>query len=300
MDMDIFAKKVRDVIRKEMGDGYVVQVNEVVKNNGVILHGLSVRRFEYNIAATIYLDDFLEAYEAGAMFESIAESILDACRKGLENEPSIGFFQSFDKVRDRICYRLISIKGNEELLKAIPYIEFLDLAICFYYAYQDKELGDGTILIYNSHMELWDTCTAELFGVAKRNTQKLFPWACSSLAEVMDEIGAEDADWRTSAEKDVFLRKMPLWVLSNEKRTYGAACILYPGVLAGIAENIGDFFIIPSSVHEVIILPDTGNELPEGLKEMVRCVNDMEVKRQEILSYSLYRYDSGKGLVEKI
>ena len=78
MDMDIFAKKVRDVIRKEMGDGYVVQVNEVVKNNGVILHGLSVRRFEYNIAATIYLDDFLEAYEAGAMFESIAERILDA------------------------------------------------------------------------------------------------------------------------------------------------------------------------------------------------------------------------------
>ena len=196
-------------------------------------------------------------------------------------------------MRDRICYRLISIKGNEELLKAIPYIEFLDLAICFYYAYQDKELGDGTILIYNSHMELWDTCTAELFGVAKRNTQRLFPWVCSSLAEVLDEIGAEDGGRITAAQEDIFLREMPLQVLSNVKRAHGAICMLYPDLLDRLAGNgQQNFYILPSSIHEVILLTDTGAESPGELKKMVTEVNRTQVAPEEVLSDSLYYYDS--------
>ncbi len=292
MDINEFAVKVCNAMRKTLGSDCRVECKEVRKNNGVILHGLLVLGENRNVAPTIYLDTFLEAYEAGATFGSIIQRLEDICREDMLRESvDMEFFRSFERVRDRICYRLIGRKGNEELLEDIPYIEFLDLAICFYYAYHGDALGDGTILIHNSHMELWETCTAELFGLAKRNTQKLFPWVCSSLAEVLEEIGAEDGG--ELVKEDMLLREMPLQVLSNAKRTHGAVCMLYPDVLDGLAGGgKRNFYILPSSIHEVILLTDTGAESPGELKKMVTEVNRTQVAPEEVLSDSLYYYDS--------
>ncbi|MCI9338890.1 MAG: hypothetical protein HFH93_15440 [Lachnospiraceae bacterium] len=293
MNINEFAGKVCKAVKKELGAGYRVECKEVRKNNGVILHGLLVLGENQNVAPTIYLDTFLEAYESGATFKSVLQRLLDICREDMLKEAvDMEFFRSFEQVRDRICYRLIGRKGNEELLEDIPYIEFLDLAICFYYAYHGEALGDGTILVHNSHMELWDTCTAELFGMAKRNTQKLFPWVCSSIAEVLGEIAGEDES-PEAEEQEAFLQEVPMQVLSNEKRTQGAVCMLYPGVLDVLAgEEKRNFYILPSSVHEVILLEDTGvGSVPE-LKKMVTEVNATQVAPEEVLSDSLYYYDS--------
>lgn len=87
-------------------------------------------------------------------------------------------------------------------------------------------------------------------------------------------------------------------VLSNERRIHGAVCMLYPGVLKEMADRIGgDFFIIPSSVHEVILLPDADKGLNEGLKQLIREVNSTQVAPEEVLSDTLYRYDRAEGRV---
>ena len=294
MKIEEFVEKVRSELGKELGDGYRVEPKEVRKNNGVILHGLMVSEQGQNVVPTIYLDTFLEAYESGATFQSILNRLLDICReKASKKAIDMDFFRSFEDVRDRICYRLIGKERNEGLLEEIPYIDFLDLAICFYYAYHGEELGDGTILIYNSHMEMWETCTAELFGLAKRNTQKLFPWVCSSLAEVLGEMTGQEIGPEDAAEQEEFLREMPLQVLSNVKRTHGAICMLYPGVLEALAHKEGrNFYILPSSVHEVILLADTGAGSAGELRKMVAEVNSTQVAPEEVLSDSLYYYDS--------
>ena len=289
MRIEEFTEKVRDAVEKGLGNGYRVEAKEMRKNNGVILHGLMVLEEGRNVAPTIYLDTFLEAYGSGATFMSVLNRLLDICRmeaekKGIDME----FFRLFEEVRDRICYRLIRKERNEELLKDIPYIEFLDLAICFYYAYHSEALGDGTILIHNSHMELWGTSAAELFGLAKRNTKRLFPWTCQSIVEVLREMAGQDA----------FLQEAQMKVLSNTRRIDGAVCILYPGVLESLAREEGhDLYILPSSIHEVILLPDTGAPSAEELKKMVREVNDTQVAPEEVLSYSLYRYRRTDGRV---
>lgn len=300
MNINDFAEKICKAVKKELGASYRVECKEVRKNNGVILHGLLVLGENQNVAPTIYLDTFLEAYEAGATFKSILQGLLDICREEVLKEAvDMKFFRSFEKVRDRICYRLIGRKGNEELLEDIPYIEFLDLAICFYYAYHGESLGEGTILVHNSHMELWDTCTAELFGLAKRNTQRLFPWVCSSIAEVLGEITGEE-DLQEPAEEE-FLQEVPMQVLSNEKRTQGAVCMLYPGLLDKLAgEGKRNFYILPSSVHEVILLEDTGAGAAPELKKMVTEVNRTQVAPEEVLSDSLYYYDSADKRVKII
>ena len=146
MRIEEFTEKVRDAVEKELGNGYRVEAKEVRKNNGVILHGLMVLEEGQNVAPTIYLDTFLEAYGSGATFMSVLNRLLDICRmeaekKGIDME----FFRLFEEVRDRICYRLIRKEGNEGLLEDMPYIGVLDLAICFYYAYHSEALGDGTV-----------------------------------------------------------------------------------------------------------------------------------------------------------
>lgn len=298
MEMKEFATKVCDSMRAELGSGYRVDVKEVMKNNGVVLHGLTIVAQGETVAPTIYLENFLEAHEFGIPFQSVFKKILDAYRR---SEPDKGvnldFFRSFEAVRDRICYRLIGKKGNEELLEQIPYIDFLDLAICFYYSYQGESLGDGSILIYNSHMDMWETCITELFGLAKRNTQRLLPWTCCSLDEVIAEMAESTGQPLEASELD-----LPLKVLSNTKRLYGAACILYPGVLETLAQKEGGgFLILPSSVHEVLLLPnDKMIAEPEEFRQMVRDVNSTQVAPEEVLSDSLYYYDMADKRVKVI
>ena len=89
-----------------------------------------------------------------------------------------------------------------------------------------------------------------------------------------------------------FFREVPLRVLSNVKRVHGAICMLYPDVLENLAqEEQRSFYILPSSVHEVILLADTGSGLPGELKAMIAEVNSTQVAPEEVLSDSLYYYD---------
>lgn len=298
MDMEVFAKKVCAAVERGLGEGFRTEVREVRKNNGIFLHGLLILSKGQTVAPTIYLEHFLEDYESGLPFEDVVDRLLAVYRRDAPPEKiEMDFFRTFENVRDRICYRLIGRKGNGELLKEIPYIEFLDLAICFYYAYHGEKLGDGTVLIYNSHMEMWETNAMELFGLAGRNTRRLFPWECRELEEILEEDLDSGDGAMTEGPMDAPYG-IPMKVLTNRKRTHGAACILYPGVLDKMARRIGsDFFILPSSLHEVILLPDKGNEDSEVLKGIIREVNSTQVAPEEVLSDTLYRYDRAEKRV---
>lgn len=291
MEIKEFAEKVCKAVQRELGGGYQVELKEVKKNNGIVLHGLVILSRRQNIAPTIYLDTFLEAYESGTAFGAVIRRLLMIYRKNAPGERiEITFFDSFEKVKDRICYRLISRKRNEKLLQEIPHIEFLDLAICFYYAYCGEALGEGMISIYNSHLEIWGTSTAELYRLAKENTPRLFPWVCSSVGELLD--------WE---DEDFLLQEIPMKILTNSRRTQGAATMIYPNVLEAVDEQKAKgVYIFPSSVHEVILVADAGVGTAEEFKKMIVEINDTQVAPEEVLSDSLYYYDSAEKRIKII
>ena len=299
MRIEEFAEKVCGAMEKELGDGYRVECREVRKNNGVIRHGLTVLGKGRDVAPTIYLDMLLEAYGSGTPFTAILNRLLDICREdAAKRDIDMGFFRSFEKVRDQICYRLVSRERNEGLLQEMPYVGFLDMAICFHYAYHDDALGDGTIPIHNSHMELWGTSIAELHGLARNNTERLFPWRCQSMAEALADMAGPDGSLEGTAGLDWSLEEVPMKILSNARRVHGAACVLYPGVLERLAWKEGsDLYVIPSSVHEVILLPCIGAPQPEELEGMVREVNRTQVAPEDVLSDSLYRYSRAEDRI---
>lgn len=296
MEIKEFAQKVCKTVGDNLGENYNVELKEVRKNNDVLLHGLTIQEKAHNVAPTIYLEHFWKAYEEGASFSEVIDSLMavygqdgPACSVDME------FFRDFEKVRDRICYRLVGMEENTVLLEDVPYVEFLDLAICFFYAYSGTVLGEGSILIHNSHMKAWGASVAELMSLARENTPRLFPGQCSTMDEVLEEIVGE------RKQETEFAREVPMKVLTNNRRLNGAVCMIYQGILEQIAEELGaSLYILPSSIHEVILLAEEEVAGPWELKNMIVQVNSTQVAPEEVLSNSLYRYDRIGKRVEKI
>ena len=254
MRFELFVEKVRDAIAKKAGTDYTVVVRDVDKNNGIRLKGLMITGKNCNVAPTIYLDDFYEEYMHGRSLESMVGSIWQLYEAEVpKKDLDMSFYKHFDEVKDRICYRLIDQKQNKELLKQIPHVKYLDLAISFYYSLTSEELGDASILIRNSHLEMWGKTTEDLMNCAKENTPRLFPAEDYSMLSALKGMLPKQEEWdseKMQLTKEE-LSSLPMRILSNKSRIYGATCILYPGVLENLAnEMASDFFILPSSIHE--------------------------------------------------
>lgn len=300
MKLEKFMEAVTIKVQEIAGEDASVHVQEVRKNNNVLLHGMTILRKGQNVSPTIYLDSFFEMLEDGMDLEYIVRRILEVYVKGLpKSKVDMEFFRDFEKVKDRIVYRLVNREKNKELLDNIPHVDFLDLAICFYYSYEHSELGEGMILIHNNHMKMWKTCHRQLMQMAERNTpQLMLAQLCSmdnALRGVLEEGALEDLRL-LQQETGKYL-----YVLSNEKRCQGAAAILYPGILAEAARRLkGSFYILPSSIHEVILLPDDGRGNGDGLHEMIADINQSQLREEEVLSDYAYRYDAATGKVFEV
>jgi hypothetical protein len=169
-------------------------------------------------------------------------------------------------------------------------------------------------------MRQWKTNPEELFRIAERNSPRLFPWSIDSMEEVMRGMLAEDLS-REGNHEDAGLVKeneqkdwtdeligqiaagftsgrLPMYVLTNRQKMNGAACMFYPGVLEDFGKKLGrDFYLLPSSVHEVILVPADETVSKEALWEIVTDINRTQVAEEEILADSVYYYDRKKDRI---
>lgn len=286
MEISTFIVKVQKAVREALGQEYAVELKEVRKNNGVVLQGLMIRKKEEHVMPTIYLNSFWEAYEGGVAFAEIIKKIVSIFREdGVGRKIDVAFFTEFDKVKDRVCFRLVNREKNVELLEKAPYIPMLDLAICFYYAFDSGGVENGMIPIYRSHLDNWGVSERDLMECAMENTPRLFPSEVIPMENVLGDLLQEIPE---EMRQDI-MQKVSMKILTNSRKTYGACSILYPGVLERMAEQLnGDFYLIPSSVHEFLLLPKEQDRGEDELREMILEVNRTEISPEEVLSDHLY------------
>lgn len=297
MKFTTFIEEIRNMVQFKLGDTVDVKLRSVLKTNDVRLWGLTIMEKGKNISPTIYLESFYEAYEKGASVDSIVESVVESYRcVPLDLSMNMEFFKDFEAVKGRIAYRLVNLENNRELLADIPFIPYLDLAICFYYAFGDTQIGEGAILIQRSHMEMWNTDVKELFELAQENTSKLYPVEIMRMRTLLESIlGAKELEIIEDIEPAT------MYVLTNKKRIQGAAAILYKDVLEDIAQKLGiGFYIIPSSIHEVILIPYNKGMGVDAIKNMIYDVNRTQLEPEEVLSDSLYAYDNKDKRIIKL
>ena len=307
--IEVFTEIIKSEMEKIYSSKYKVDVLNVVKNNGLHLTGITIRNRESNMAPTIYLDRYFADYKDGKTMENICKEIIQVYEKNkVQKDFSLKQVTDFKNVKDRICFKLVNREKNAELLADTPYVEYQDLAVVFYILVSKDKSGITSITVRNSLMNMWGMDADILYYLAKKNTQRLFRGKVLSIMEVMAKIIDDSADALDEEMMETFFdmnvyedSAFPMYVATNVFKMNGACILLYDGVLKKFAEKIGsDFYILPSSVHEVIFVPANGDMDARYLIQMVKEVNATEVAPDEVLSDNVYIYHADKDFVEII
>lgn len=302
--MEAFAGTVKTAMEVNYGEDYKVLVQNVNKNNGLVLTGISILKKDCNIAPTIYLNQVFEQYQEGRTMESICREIIRVYEEhAVHTDFDVSYVTDFAKVQNRICYKLINAEKNEALLTDVPHVMLEDLAIILYILVSKDSEGTGTITVKNNMLSFWNVDTDTLYQLALVNTQRLFRGTVRSMASVMTEILSHKLDEECAQEfYDMMVGEddmIPMYICTNADKLNGAGVILYQGLLQEFADRVGsDFYILPSSIHETLLIPANSDMDIEYLRDMVRTVNRTEVAPDEILSDSVYYYNRLTDRVE--
>lgn len=290
-----FKRNTLHAISTKLGSSYRVALQDIIKNNDTHLDGLTILSENSNISPTIYLNYYYEQYLNGKSLSCIYEDIMLSYHKNAPKKNiDITFFTNFEKVKDHIIFKLVNYERNKELLSKVPHIRYLDLAVVFNCFVESHTDGYATILIYEHHMSYWNLTVDELYALAMRNTPRLLRYQLQDMADVLTELfKIERPDWLSENFEPI-----PMYVLSNDSKINGSGCILYEDLLSHISAEIdSDFYILPSSIHEVLLIPVKHASSYAELSAMVQEINDTQLSREEILSDHVYFYCRHTGKV---
>lgn len=281
-----FIEIVKDYMKDHVPTGHRVVIQPVLKNNGTTYDGLIIIDPILNISPTIYLNPYYHRYLNGVSISDIFEDILQTYH---ENKPfedfDISVFKDFSKAKERIVVKLVNYKKNKELLLEIPHIQFHDLALIFVCSVSDFLDEYATILIHNQHLNMWGVSLEELYQIGMKNSPEMLPCRYERMEDYFERIMDNPFP---------FLADLHMYLLTNQIKIHGATCMVYPGLLKELADKLQDnLIIIPSSIHEVLILPEKstkGTYTLADLKNMVCEANDTQLTDDEVLSDHAYLY----------
>lgn len=285
LDYDSFVSFIKKMLHKKMGKGYDIEICKVV-NNSLIHDSLTVLKEGRNFAPNISLNAYYESYIAGTSMAEILKRLCMIYRHCAIPAIQDFFDYSLDALSSYIFFRLINFERNAEILTQIPHKTFLDMAITFHCLIRREDDSISSIRITKEHIKKWGITVDDLQELAHINTRKLFPPALKSIDEVIEEPN----DFEDYESKDA----CPMYVLTNEKGIYGAFYILYKDVIRDFARLINsNLYILPSSIHEIILVPAEDGLEKEHLNRLILEINESFLSADEILSDNVYVYSLG-------
>ena len=247
-------------------------------------------------APVIYLEPFYDAYlnkgmNIGRLMVQIGTTAAEGIEKGKETVSEmfdiVPDMTDWSGVKGQVTVRAIGVSRNTELLKTVPCRLHGDIALIYQGSVKAKDDSQMTVRITNDLMDRYGISEPELYAAAMENSQRSQKVTCRPMGEVLGDILGMDPD-------DPMVGEAPakLYVLSTESLSFGAAALFYPGVIEKIGKNIPEgFYILPSSIHEVLILPKNQGE-KAMLENMVQEINATQVAPDEVLSDFVSEYDS--------
>lgn len=287
--------KVIEEVTKILGDGVTVTATCVTKTN-VIKNGLVIKSEDSNIAPTIYLEEFmvrLQDDESDEAVLEVANAIADVYRRSkIDEDYDCSWFLDFEQVRDRLRIKLLNTAWNQEILKDVPSVPFLDLSMVLYCVVPEMNRQSGSILIHKNHLECWKQDIDSVFKAAMENTAK--DYEIKSITAVLREMMG-DVEFPFDEMPDDMM-----YVLTNKSKFQGSVLFTIEDVLSSFVKEqeairgkkIDKVLIIPSSLHETLLICSSGDSTIEEMDvtEMIRSVNNDCVNAEDVLSDHPYMY----------
>lgn len=294
MSYSEFIWRIIEGLKEKMGDGYHFTADVSLGNNSKAENFLMIKDVGSPVAPRIPMGPFYSrCIQEGDKIPGLVDEIEDLYRKNMIcGSFDTASFTEWGCIRNNIRCCLRNRGMNTAMLSGIPHRDILDLSLTYYTELSLPDGGFGTVHINNRHMDIWNVDENELYRTAVHNMEETKDAVLENITDItgrlMDAGGVGnliDAD-----------RITWMYVLGNKKRAYGAVQILNTGIMEEAAGILGDnFIILPSSIHEVILVPDACARELSYLKQMVKEINETELAPEEILSGHVYRYSRKKG-----
>ena len=306
MNLDEFKQAIVDNIKDYLPAKFEesdVEVRQVLKNNDTALDGLIIHDPDTNVAPTIYLNQFFEEYQNGRDLNDIIGDIADVyIANTVDKQMDVSIVTDFEKAKGNILPRLVNSEENQELLAQRPHMIMDDLAVTYHLEMGKSDNGNMSVAITNAILDMYGISQEELHDLAVANLEEKMPATFQGMSEVVKEMMLpqimSDLGLSKEAALDYIEQMIPdgneqMYVLSNDSRLNGAATVLNEKAMEDIAEKVGgDFFILPSSIHELLVVPKQDGMDYSSLEAMVQEVNATQVAPEEKLSDHVYEYDA--------
>lgn len=288
MDDKILANVIEE-LETQLGDEYRVDMTCQTKNNGVKKTGVSICRVGENVGAIYYISDFMNSNKS--VDDIVVEIMHDyfSVNKNIKCANDVyRDLEDFNKSQIRLFPRLINKNSNVELLQTVPYKDFLDLAVIVTYEFKDDD-GIMSVKIDQHILKYWGVTFDDVYNIALHNMQKCDKWNVCSMQDVLLNLSGQ-----------IYLNDINMYVASIECGVNGARCLLNDDVINHLVKEFdGSFVVLPSSIHEVIILPNDESSFSlSDFDDLVHTVNVSDaIRSEDILSDHAYIYDSEKGWI---
>lgn len=272
-------------ISNAMGDDFKIEFRDIVKNNGVVHHSICGTKNGSYVGMTVYYD------EKDADSE-IVKKVVSALKSNLNTAnsltSSVDRFADWDWVKDKIIPVLFNRDRND--YKDLLTLEFVsDIGICFRVIVTKGDNETGTVKVTNEMVNTWGVSVSTILDTAKANMDKIV--VIQSLFDIL--MGS------AKKERSIEFDDMPMHVINNVTATNGAAAILLiPDFVKSGEINNKDYIIIPSSIHECILLDKDHMGIDE-INGMIQSVNAECVNPEEFLSDYALIYNARTRQIEK-
>lgn len=312
MNFETFMESIKKHIKEYLPESYQdaqVTIREQQKLNNRYM-GLTVIRPGDDRIPTINLTDLYRQSYENPRFR--ITDVLEQISQIIQREPErfdVSRLTQYKEAKKHLFMRVSNIEENLQVLDNVPYVERADLAITFHIAVEENEAGRASAIVTNNMMENFGVTRNQLYKDALENSSFIAPVMIDNLGELVGRMEIEEMEARGASEEEI--RKAeeriyvesqynPMFVVTNETLLYGGSAIFYPGVMDQLGEVLnGDFFILPSSVHETLVVPDNGRISCHELKAMVMAINEKEVAPEDRLTDEVYHYDTRDHVFEK-
>ena len=305
MEFRNFLEMVEEHLKDFLPEQYrnaEVTICEMITNNDCRMAGVRIAPEGSNITGTIRLNPYFKDMENGASPKEVLAEIADYFQDHYMTPiQDIKKFLDYDYVKDKVICKLINEEANRDYLKDIPYTKVEDLAVVYQILLGKRNSEIMIVTMTNDLLERLGVSLEDLHEQALKNLEVLQPHSFRGLNEISIDIMARNIvemthvsmdEAREMAEGMMPYETEKAYVLSNDTGVDGAAAILNDTIREEIADKLGDFYVIPMSVNETMIVPkDVGLDMKE-MEQTVKIINSTKVPEHEVLSDHIYEYDA--------
>ena len=296
--VDCVSRDLAQVLPEDMQKWRIV-AEQVNKLQGASYYGLSVKPVGFGAGMSLDLHPLFECVEEGESYEHVLKQIGKYTVQAMEWFPKqeIMEFMDMDLLEEKLTVQIVPVKGNEEMLRTIPHIQKEDLAIVYRFMHCTRQKEIFSALFTNDLLDSYHISAEELHEKAMANAIEKFPATIRSMCDIVSEISKTKPELVGEKREE---RHLKMYVATCNKGFNGASCIFYPGFLKQAAQQLGgDFYILPSSIHEVIFVVDTDEVDYRRLEEMVQQANETVIEPKDRLSDFVYHDDAKDDIFEK-